>query len=1462
MAQLKTFNKFGELLDDRQILDTFEDHLLLSCGHEEGQPYWFTATLNGHPWTSYTQALTSSDVIEVNIEPKWAAVPYIIAVVAAAYSYYVAKGIDRPTHDYQKSLEAGKSIYSASARANSISPSGSIREISGEITIFPEYIIPPYRRYIDNKEVLFMMFSVGAGHFDMNKSNITIAETPLNRYTGQFEVDIFEPGDDVTQHPASEYWYKTKEVSAVSLLTDREGQFGDWTATFSGDEITSFFEGIASPFPFVIGAAFEILEGDNAGNYRVETLSGSVLETATVLDTILIDGLKDKLAHVTRYPRGSSTWTTYEQRILDQGGTPATLVAAVLDPILWEATSAGIRWFGPFVLTPDNELSNEFELDVFFPSGLGKRNDTTGFMELYTVELAVEYRNYGDVEWISAPLFSWTESTRDQQGRTIRITTDKKIRPEMRFRRTTQDSEQEGIYDDMEVRSIKTKLDIQSSYPEITTIAFSIVSDEGLSKQSESQINIRGARRKLPTLNEIQALSWDLSDSVTKAGDFYSLADTTYLGSATRNKFIKGSAIPYTDPCIDVSNDGGLMIVTVGRRYYKIYTLLDKFNVETTRTTSAPREIDITLPFSGFSDTIARFGNDTHSKWLLLVQHVGSNTAKLVIWDRFSQEVRSDGDVSLGIVDAYSRGDGLMFFSGFAGALGVVVRTYSTAWDLTTPTGPLTTFYDFDANFPAATLKSLTFSKTGLKMFILASGDIYEFDLDVAWSNSNITHVGTRTQFQTNNPLYISVSAERLVFTERESNTQINQYRLNVFNDTRATRSAVRFCAYILWQAMGDKVVDQVDWSAMDDLDVLLESRDDNLDGEFVDETTLWEVLRSALLVGYSEPTIKSGLFTPIRVSAGTDFKQLYTPDIMIGELQYDQPFFDGQDADGVEVEYFDTLNNQTNTIIVNDGVDQGLRPSRVQAIGITDREKAFRFGMRQYNRERYRPARITFTTEMDALNSEYGDPIAIGSSLWGSQFGEIMNYNNILKIATLSFIPQFAVGDHFLSLRDKEGSTEIYQCTAVGGEPFQVELVSNPTFDPVFGETIDSTFVTFGTAEDVFIRAIVRKIEPQDETTVQITAEEYLDLVYQSDNATLGGAPWIVPNQILNYNESRVEGESVGFVDIGGQYTPEEVGFEFDNGTQLSDDGFFFIGTGPVDAGQIIFTAAGVASDARNDFDTLPNTSFYAVRAIFNSEESDLTTITLKVKESAVPPDDSIYYSPIENFSEATGSLRSASVGNDELSWQVFNETFVVDIDGLLNFGFGSRANRILQDSSVDIPNSIRKSTVGTMYFLVDLSFSNGDSNRYDMRFGNVNSSGGARYGKIEFERLNSITALVTIEAFEGSFSTPVFTATSTVSIASSGFRFFALSSNGSAWTFYMDGTGFETLTPSGDAGFDGYWFSDMFGSRDKADTDLIEVSAFDSSDGAVIAHGMTSVVMTQTKLDKLASFMLDPDT
>lgn len=105
--------------------------------------------------------------------------------------------------------------------------------------------------------------------------------------------------------------------------------------------------------------------------------------------------------------------------------------------------------------------------------------------------------------------------------------------------------------------------------------------------------------------------------------------------------------------------------------------------------------------------------------------------------------------------------------------------------------------------------------------------------------------------------------------------------------------------------------------------------------------------------------------------------------------------------------------------------------------------------------------------------------------------------------------------------------------------------------------------------------------------------------------------APVITPGQILSYAENRVAGNTVGTVaatDANGVVT-----YSFANGAQTTTDGFYTIS----DSGVISITAAGVASAANNDFETLPNTFTYGIVATDAAgNASAATNVTLALTD------------------------------------------------------------------------------------------------------------------------------------------------------------------------------------------------------------------------------------------------------
>ena len=331
-----------------------------------------------------------------------------------------------------------------------------------------------------------------------------------------------------------------------------------------------------------------------------------------------------------------------------------------------------------------------------------------------------------------------------------------------------------------------------------------------------------------------------------------------------------------------------------------------------------------------------------------------------------------------------------------------------------------------------------------------------------------------------------------------------------------ATRSIATAAAYIVKEAIGGgAATNRIDWDALDDLDTTLAARSDFFDGEFSDETTLWEALMIIFKPGYSEPVIRDGKLSAIRFVEGSNFTQIFSPDVMLGDgLQIDYEFSSGIDADGVQVEYFDITQNGNNVVDCELTGDLFQRATRINAIGITDRDRAWRLGMRERQLTLLKPAMYTFSTELDGLNCEYGDPIAIASQwYYGCQSGCVTSVDGSTVWVDVD-LEYTAPVNHYAVFRDIDGQFQgPYQCT-IGPTTNRLILVSPSSlyFTPVTTNTLSAldepcaterTMFAFGPLDLFYKRAIVRNVSQLSDSEVKITAEEYLEDLFLYDNDT-----------------------------------------------------------------------------------------------------------------------------------------------------------------------------------------------------------------------------------------------------------------------------------------------------------------------------------------------------------------------
>lgn len=283
--------------------------------------------------------------------------------------------------------------------------------------------------------------------------------------------------------------------------------------------------------------------------------------------------------------------------------------------------------------------------------------------------------------------------------------------------------------------------------------------------------------------------------------------------------------------------------------------------------------------------------------------------------------------------------------------------------------------------------------------------------------------------------------------------------------------------------------------------------RGDTYDRIIMESKTVKSNLLDALTVGFSELTIDRGLLVPVRDEPrGPSFDHVYNPHVMLEPLSYeftmpDQP----DDFDGVDVEYYDHVTKQDETVECRLAGDAGGRVEKLRVDGIGDRTKAWQWGMRRRRAHIYRQRQYSFKTELDALNSAYFDYVALGVATPGyGQSAEVVGYTAGPPVTLESSQPlDWSVpGVYKVVVRRLDGSASgPYVATRVDDYTFTI-----PTLDfvPNLSGNIDTPpIIQFGHESTWAFPALITDVSPQGTRTCSVKAVNYDERMYLSDDAS-----------------------------------------------------------------------------------------------------------------------------------------------------------------------------------------------------------------------------------------------------------------------------------------------------------------------------------------------------------------------
>ena len=140
----------------------------------------------------------------------WVAVS--IAVASAAYSIYMMSTMSQPGGSGAQAA-SGDQIELNPAKANAAKLGDPIREIFGKYRVWPDYVVQPASRFVNETSMETSMFlCVGVGNMVINQSDIRIGNTPISAFGTDIRYTLYPPGAVVSGDTRTENWFNSPEV--------------------------------------------------------------------------------------------------------------------------------------------------------------------------------------------------------------------------------------------------------------------------------------------------------------------------------------------------------------------------------------------------------------------------------------------------------------------------------------------------------------------------------------------------------------------------------------------------------------------------------------------------------------------------------------------------------------------------------------------------------------------------------------------------------------------------------------------------------------------------------------------------------------------------------------------------------------------------------------------------------------------------------------------------------------------------------------------------------------------------------------------------------------------------------------------------------------------------------------------------------------------------------------------------
>lgn len=291
-------------------------------------------------------------------------------------------------------------------------------------------------------------------------------------------------------------------------------------------------------------------------------------------------------------------------------------------------------------------------------------------------------------------------------------------------------------------------------------------------------------------------------------------------------------------------------------------------------------------------------------------------------------------------------------------------------------------------------------------------------------------------------------------------------------------------------------------------LDGIWKARGDTFKYIYDSNVVVRDAINTALNVGFSEMTVSQGKIKPVRDEPRDMLNaHMYTPQNMTKTLKTSFSVVTPEESDGIRVTYVDADTWEEVTVLCLLPTDTGFKLDEITIDGVTTRDKAYQLGMRQRSIQFHRRKKYTFSTEMDALNSEYFSTAVLGDDIPSYAQSGIMwsiqaQGSGKALIQSSEMFTWKDGASHVVSWRKANGQIAgPFPCSKVSDFYLLATIGSEPL--PIINGTQEPPHLLFGTSTEYGYPAIVTKVSPSGRFDIAVEAVNYTSAVYAYDDAS-----------------------------------------------------------------------------------------------------------------------------------------------------------------------------------------------------------------------------------------------------------------------------------------------------------------------------------------------------------------------